>query len=95
MYLLIIAVLGLLVLTRFYKLDQIKSVRHFRLAWTCMIASIVVTAAGHLLMMALGAMDRAECADFTNAAMLTALAVSLYFWQKAVTAGSNKEEGNA
>jgi len=93
MYFLIIAVLGLLVLTRFYKLDQVKSVRHFRLAWACMIASVAAPAAGQLLTIMVD--DKAEIALLTNAAMLAALAISLYFWHKAVTANNNKDENNA
>ena len=93
MYFLIIAVLGLLVLTRFYKLDQVKSVRHLRLAWAYMIASVAVPAAGQLLTIMVN--DKAEIALLTNAAMLAALAISLYFWNKAVTANDKKDQDNA
>ena len=93
MYFLIIAVLGLLVLTRFYKLDQVKSVRHFRLAWTCMIASVAVSAAGQLITIMVD--DKAEIALLTNAAMLAAIGISLFFWHRAVTADDNKGEDKA
>ena len=93
MYFLIIAVLGLLVLTRFYKLDQVKSVRHFGLAWGCLIASVAIQAAGQLLTVMVN--SKGEIAWLTNAAMLAALAISLYFWYKAVTADSKKAEDNA
>ena len=58
MYFLIIAVLGLLVLTRLYKFDQVSSVRHFQLAWAFLIASVVIMAAGPLL--AIVASDKRE-----------------------------------
>ena len=50
MQVLIIAVLALLVLTRLYKFDQVSSVRHFRLAWACLIVSVAIMAAGQLLL---------------------------------------------
>jgi hypothetical protein len=81
---LIIAVLALLVLTRLYKSDQVSSVRHFRLAWACLIASVAIMAAGQLLMIM--ASDEKEMALLTGAAIPAALAVSLYLWHKAVTA---------
>jgi hypothetical protein len=84
MYFLIIAVLGLLVLTRLYKFDQVSSVRHFRLAWACLIASVAIMAAGHLLTIMVS--DEKEMDLLTSAAILAALAVSLYLWHKAVTA---------
>ena len=95
MYFLIIAVLALLVITRFCKMDQVSSVRHFRLAWTYLIGSVVINAAGHLIMANLSVADRVRWADVTNAAMLAVLAVSLYFWHKAVTADSGKPADNA
>ena len=48
---LMIAVLGLLVLTKFYKMDQVKNVLALKLAWTCMIASVAFSAAGQLIML--------------------------------------------
>lgn len=93
MYFLIIAVLGLLVLTRFYKMDQVKNVLALQLSWTCMIASVVVSAAGQLLTIMVN--DKAEIALLTNAAMLAALAISLFLWHMAVTADSSKPEDNA
>jgi hypothetical protein len=93
MYFLIIAVLGLLVLTRFYKMDQVKSVRYFRLAWACLIASVAVPAIGQLLTITVN--DKKEIALLTNAAMLAALAISLFLWHKAVTADDKKDQDNA
>ena len=94
MNLLIIVVLGLLVLTRLYKLDQVKNMVALQLAWKCLLASVVVGAAEHLIMMVVR-INRAECAELTNAVMLIALAASLYFWNKAVTAESSKDQNNA
>jgi len=84
MQVLIIAVLALLVLTRLYKFDQVSSVRHFRLAWSCLIASVAIMAAGQLLLIATN--DEKELILLTNAATLAVLAVSLYLWHKAVAA---------
>ena len=83
---LIIAVLALLVLTRLYKFDQVSSVRHFRLAWACLIVSVAIMAAGQLLSITSNTSGRTEILLFSNALNLAALAVSLYLWHKAVTA---------
>ncbi len=88
MHFLIIAVLGLLILTRLYKFNQVSSIRHFRLAWACLIASVTIVAAGPLLTIV--ASDKNEIVLLTNAAIPAALAVSLYFWHKAVTADTGK-----
>ena len=93
MYFLIIAVLGLLVLTRFYKMDQVKSVRHLRLAWACLIVSVAFSAAGQLIMLMVDC--KADIALLTNAVILIALAVSLHLWNNAVTADDKKDQDNA
>ena len=85
---LIIAVLALLVLTRLYKFDQVVSVRHFRLAWACLIISLAIMAAGQLLTIMVN--DKREIVLLTNAAIPAALALSLHFWHKAVTADAGK-----
>ena len=93
MHFLIIAVLALLVLTRLYKFDQVSSIRHFRLAWACLIASVAILAAGQLL--TITANDKTEVVLLTNAAIPVALAVSLYLWHKAVTADTSKTADDA
>jgi hypothetical protein len=88
MHFLIIAVLGLLVLTRLCKFDQVSSVRHFRLAWACLIVSVAIMAVGPLLVIV--ASDKREMVSLIDAAIPAALAVSLYLWQKAITADTGK-----
>ena len=88
MHFLIIAVLGLLILTRLYKFDQVSSVRHFLLAWACLIASVAIMAIGPLLTIV--ASDKREIVLLIDAAIPAALAVSLYLWHKAVTADTGK-----
>ena len=88
MHFLIIAVLGLLGLTRLYKFDQVSSVRHFRLAWACLIASVTIMAAEPMLTIV--ASDKREMVLLVDAAIPAALAVSLYFWHTAVTADADK-----
>jgi len=83
---LIIAVLALLVLTRLYKFDQVSNVRHFRLDWACLIASVAIMAAAQLVSITSNRSDRTEILLLTNASILAVLAVSLYLWHKAVTA---------
>ena len=88
---LIIAVLGLLALTRLYKFDQVSSVRHFRLAWACLIASVAIMAVGQLITITAETRDsETEIVLLSNAAILAALAVSLYLWHKAVAADTSK-----
>ena len=92
---LIVAVLGLLVLTRLYKFDQVSSVRHFRFAWACVIASVAIMAAGQLLTITANTKsNEAEIVLLTNAAILAAQAVSLYLWHKAVTTDIGKTHDN-
>ena len=93
MYFLIIAVLGLLVLTKFYKMDQVKNVLALQLAWTCMIASVAFSAAGQLIMLMVDC--KGDIALLTNVAILIALAVSLHLWNKAVTVDDKKDQDNA
>lgn len=88
MYFLSIAVLGLLILTRLYKFDHVSSVRHFRLAWACLVASVAIMAAGPLLTIV--ASDKKEIVLLTNAAIPAVLALSLYLWHKAVTTDTGK-----
>ena len=88
MHLLIIAVLGLLALTRLYKFEQVISVRHFRLAWACLIASLAIMAAGPLLTIV--ASDKREIVLLIDTAIPAALAVSLYLWHMAITADTGK-----
>ena len=96
MHFLIIAVLGLLVLTRLYKFDQVSSVRHFRFAWACVIASLAIMAAGQILTITANTRsNETEIVLLTNAAILAALAVSLYLWHKAVTPDTSKTADNA
>ena len=92
MHFLIIAVLGLLVLTRLYKFDQVSSVRHFRLAWACLIASVAIMAIGPMLTIV--ASDKREIILLIEALIPAALAVSLFLWHMAVTADTSKTADN-
>jgi len=91
MYILIVAVLALLGVTRLYKPEQVGSQRHLRLAWWWLIVSVVVAAAGQILTIIVS--DKAEMILFTNAVILGALAISLFLWHKAL-AGDNKQDQN-
>jgi hypothetical protein len=88
MHFLIIAILGLLVLTRLYKFDQISSVRHFLLAWACLIASVAIMAIGPLLTIV--ASDKREIVLLIDAAIPAALAISIYLCYMAVTTNTDK-----
>jgi hypothetical protein len=89
---LIVAVLVLLGVTRLYKPELVKYPRRLRLATWWLIVSVVIAAVGQLIMiMTAGTSERADTVLLTNAAILGALAVSLFLWQKAL-AGDDKQD---